>query len=71
VAKTTLNVPDISCEHCENTIVAALKPLAGVEQVSVDIEAKQVHVQFDECCTDLGQIRQAIEDEDYPVASAH
>jgi copper chaperone len=69
VAKTTLNVPDISCEHCEHTIIGALKPQAGIEQVAVDIEAKQVHVTFDECCIDLGRIKAVLEEEDYPVTS--
>ncbi len=33
----TLNVPDISCEHCERAITGALSPVDGVRSVRVDI----------------------------------
>lgn len=45
---TILNVPDISCEHCERTITNALTPVDGVRGVSVNIAAKQVRVDYDE-----------------------
>ena len=32
-----LNVPDISCEHCERAITGALTPVEGVRTVTVDI----------------------------------
>nr|MBA2362273.1 heavy-metal-associated domain-containing protein [Chloroflexia bacterium] len=44
----TLNVPDISCEHCERTVTQALTPVEGVQAVRVDIPAKQVRVEYDE-----------------------
>jgi copper chaperone len=49
----TLSVPDISCEHCERAIKGALEPLAGVKAVQVGID----------------EIKQAVEDEEYPVAA--
>ena len=39
MATTVLNVPDISCEHCERTITNALQPVDGVRSVRVDIPA--------------------------------
>jgi copper chaperone len=65
-----LNVPDISCEHCERTIANTLRPVAGVRGVSVDIPAKQVRVDYDETQVNLDQMKQLLEAEDYPVASA-
>ena len=64
-----LSVPDISCEHCERAIKGALEPLPGVQLVNVDIPAKTVRVQFDEAQVDVAKIKQAVEDEEYPVAS--
>jgi copper chaperone len=65
-----LNVPDISCEHCERTITNALTPVDGVRGVSVDIPAKQVRVDYDETQVDPDRMKQLLEAEDYPVASA-
>jgi copper chaperone len=70
MAKTTLDVPDISCEHCERTISEALGPLDGVREVKVDIPARQVHVDYDEATVDVGRFKAVLQEEDYPVASA-
>ena len=43
-----LNVDGITCEHCVATIKEAVGILDGVFSVDVDIEKKQVVVEFDE-----------------------
>ena len=43
-----LNVDGITCEHCVDTIKEAVEILDGVLSVDVDIEKKQVVVEFDE-----------------------
>ena len=43
-----LNVDGITCEHCVDTIKEAVEILDGVLRVEVDIEKKQVVVEFDE-----------------------
>ena len=70
MAKTTLNVPDISCEHCERTITQALTPLDGVREVKVDIPAKQVHVDYDDATIGVDRFKDVLQEEEYPVASA-
>ena len=70
MAKTTLSVPDISCEHCERTITQALTPLDGVREVTVDIPAKQVRVDYDEATVDVERFKAVLQEEEYPVASA-
>jgi copper chaperone len=70
MAKTTLSVPDISCEHCERTITEALTPLDGVRDVKVDIPSKQVNVEYDESTVDVNKFKAVLQEEDYPVASA-
>ena len=69
MATTVLNVPDISCEHCERTITNALTPVAGVRTVNVDIPARQVRVDYDEAQVSLDQMKDVLQEEDYPVAS--
>ena len=69
MATTILNVPDISCEHCEKTITEALTPVEGVRDVRVDIPAKQVHVNYDDALVGVDKLRAVVEEEDYPVAS--
>ena len=70
MALTVLNVPDISCEHCERTITSALTPLEGIRSVNVDIPRKQVHVDYDEAHVSVDQMKDVLEEEEYPVASS-
>ena len=69
MAKIVMDVPDISCEHCERAIKGALEPLAGVQSVSVDIPGKTVRVAYDEGAVTIDKIKAAVEDEEYPVAA--
>lgn len=39
-----LNVPDMNCNHCKMTIDNALKDIAGVEKVKIDIPERQVEI---------------------------
>ena len=67
MATSVLNVPNISCGHCQATITNALSPLAGVASVSVDIPTKKVTVQYDPAVVGLDQIKEVLAEEDYPV----
>lgn len=64
-----LTVPDISCEHCVRTVQETLTPLDGVNNVTVDLIDKRVRVDYDEDRVDVEQMRQALAEEEYPVAS--
>lgn len=59
----TLSVPEISCGHCKSTIEAAVRDLAAVERVEVDIDAKSVTVDGG----DRAGIIDAIEEAGYDV----
>jgi copper chaperone len=69
MANVVLNVPDISCEHCERTITGALSPVEGVNSVSVDIPARQVKVDYNASQVDLEKMKEILQEEDYPVES--
>ena len=47
MTETTLSVPDISCDHCKNSIEGAVNALDGVASAAVNVEAKNVSVGFD------------------------
>lgn len=61
---TTYSVPEISCGHCKSTIEAAVRDVADVSSVVVDIDAKTVTVDGGQRDAIVG----AIEDAGYDVA---
>ena len=69
MSSVTLNVPDISCEHCEHTITTTLQPVDGVHSVRVDIPSKQVRVDYDEAQISVDRMKALLQVEDYPVES--
>ena len=69
MSSVTLNVPDISCEHCEHTITSTLQPVDGIRTVRVDIPTKQVKVEFDEAQVSVEKMKELLQEEDYPVES--
>lgn len=64
---TTLTVPDISCGHCKTSIEDAVSALTGVASVEVEIEPRQVHLDYDPATLTLDQIKAAIEEVGYEV----
>ncbi len=65
--RATLEAPDISCDHCIQTIRTSVEKLSGVRFISGDPEGKQVIVEYDPGQTPLGGIEAAMEEEGYPV----
>ena len=69
MSQITLNVPDISCGHCEKTVLGALQSKPGVKSVLVSIPAKSVYLDYDESAFSLDEVKSALDEEGYPVAS--
>ena len=67
MSKVVLDVPEISCEHCSQTITNVLKPQAGVQKVQVDVPTHKVHLEYDEGKISLERVKKILEDEEYPV----
>ena len=63
----TLEAPDISCDHCIQSIQKAIEKLPGVKFVSGDPESKRVAVEYDPAQTALAEIAATMEEEGYPV----
>lgn len=62
-----LNVAEIGCEPCKQTIVNALRPLAGVESVMIDLRSQEVVIEYDPHWITVGQLKEALEG--HPQAS--
>lgn len=70
MARVVLNVPNISCEHCERTVLETLRPAAGVNEVSVDVPTKKVYLEYDPAQISLDRVGALLDEEGYPVASS-
>ncbi len=60
------HVPDISCQHCVNSITKELSKVPGVHHIEVDLARKVVTVEADESVTDT-QLRTGIEEAGYDI----
>ncbi len=63
--ETILRIPALHCSGCANTVARVLGPLPSVKVTQTDVEAKLVHLQFDESEVSLNQIREALEEVGY------
>lgn len=70
MSQITLNVPDISCAHCERAILGALQDRPGVNTVQVSIPDKTVNLDYDDSRLSLQEVTDILDEEGYTVASA-
>ena len=64
-ATLVYSVPGVTCEHCRTAIVSEVGAVAGVESVSVDLDAKLVSVRGRDLSD--GDVRVAIDEAGYDV----
>ncbi len=60
-------VPGMTCGHCKMAVTQAVKGLAGVAGVEVDLASKKVTVSYDAARVSDRDIRAAIEEAGYDV----
>lgn len=65
--ETTLQVPEVHCDHCKTSLEGAVGDLAGVSRVEVSVPTATIDVAFDESSVDLAAIKEAIEGQGYAV----
>jgi copper chaperone len=65
--QVSLQVPEVHCDHCKTSIEGAVSQLSGISNVDVAIAEASVAVEYDEDTIDLGQIKEAIEEQGYAV----
>jgi copper chaperone len=61
-----LNVPAMHCNHCVHTIKMELADLDGINQVDVNLDEKNVTVQFEAPATEM-MIRDLFTEINYPA----
>jgi copper chaperone len=64
----TFSVPDVSCAHCKSAIEGALRPIDGVTEAVVDVDAKRVEVAYDENVVSRRRLIEGIDEAGYAVA---
>ena len=65
-----IQVEGMTCGHCVETVTQAVNSLDGISQVSVDLDKKQVSVEFDESRTNPGAISSKITEVGFEVISS-
>ena len=58
MTQITLNVPDISCNHCKMSIEGAVNELDGIESAEVNVEGRTVAVSWDDTAHEARRHRQ-------------
>ncbi|MDA8234577.1 MAG: copper chaperone CopZ [Clostridia bacterium] len=64
-----LKVEGMSCGHCKASVEKALKGLNGVGNATVNLEAKNVTVEYDGSAVNVEAMQKAIEDVGYEVVN--
>jgi len=64
---TTLQVPEVHCDHCKTSLEGAVGDLGGVSRVEVSVPDATLDVSFDESSVDLNTIKETIEEQGYAV----
>ena len=64
---TTFNVPSLSCSNCSNKIQEGISSMKGIINVSVDMKAQNVTVNYDENDIQPHEIRKKVSTMGYEV----
>jgi copper chaperone CopZ len=67
MTEITYTVPDMSCDHCQQTVSSELAGVRGVETVDVDLDTKLVTVRGQDL--DDAALRAAIEEAGYEAVT--
>jgi len=67
--QSTLTVEGMTCRNCASTVEKSVEKLDGVNHVKVDLDNGNVDVEYNPSSVNLSEIKSAIEDSGYEVAS--
>ncbi|OAD18978.1 heavy metal-binding protein [Candidatus Thiomargarita nelsonii] len=67
MASKTVKIPNISCEHCTNTIEREMSELEGVTSVKADKDSKMFSVEWNEPPATWAVIADLLNEIGYPA----
>lgn len=67
MAQEVLSVPEVTCEHCINALEGAVGALDGVDAVKVDLDRKDITIDYDAARVGHDSFVAAITGEGYQV----
>src|SRR5687767_6672991 len=65
MAKTTLRVGGMTCQHCVRAVTQALEAQEGVTRADVDLKAGRAVIEYDAALVTPGVLEGAVMDEGY------
>jgi copper chaperone len=68
MAKTTLKVQGMTCNHCVMRVAKALKAVPGVSDAQVDLSKAEAVITYDDAKVALDKLSLAVEEAGYKVA---
>lgn len=66
--KIKLKISGLTCNHCKLKVEKALKTLAGVESVQVNLEAGEAEIPFNSAKNSEDELKAAIREAGYEVS---
>ncbi|MDG5789055.1 copper chaperone CopZ [Evansella sp. AB-P1] len=63
--KEVIKVEGMTCGHCKSSVEGALTKLAGVSAAEVNLDAKNVSVEYDESAVTVEQLKEEIEEQGF------
>ena len=70
MARTTLTVNGMTCNHCVMSVKNALEELEGVRSARVDLDQGRAVVDYDDAKTDPREMTTAVADAGYQAEAA-
>ncbi len=70
MARTTLTVSGMTCNHCVHSVKSALEDVAGVRSARVDLDAGNALVDYDDALTSPRELTTAVADAGYQADAA-
>ena len=65
--RKVLKVEGMTCQHCVQTVSETVGKMAGVQKVDVDLDRKEVTIEFDESQTKLNEVSAQIVEAGFEV----
>ncbi|WP_416150730.1 copper chaperone CopZ [Salipaludibacillus sp. HK11] len=65
--KETIQVDGMTCGHCKASVEGALNNVKGVSKAEVNLDAKNVAVEFNDGEVTIAKLKEEIEEQGYDV----